>query len=62
VLLQDCSNTLALSEGRLVACVGVSDLVVVVQEDRTQDVKKVVDRLKQLGRTESAIHRKVFWH
>jgi mannose-1-phosphate guanylyltransferase/mannose-6-phosphate isomerase len=37
----------------------MSDLV--VQEDRTQDVKKVVDRLKQLGRTESAIHRKVFW-
>jgi mannose-1-phosphate guanylyltransferase/mannose-6-phosphate isomerase len=29
VLLQDCANTLALSEGRLVACVGVSDLVVV---------------------------------
>ena len=28
VLLQDSHNTLALSEGRLVACVGVSDLVV----------------------------------
>jgi mannose-1-phosphate guanylyltransferase/mannose-6-phosphate isomerase len=52
VLLQDCENTLALSEGRLVACVGVSDLVVVEtadailvsHKDRTQDVKKIVDR------------------
>ena len=68
VLLQDCSNTLAFSEGRLVACVGVSDLVVVetadailvVHKDKTQDVKKIVDRLKQQGRAESAIHRKVF--
>ncbi len=68
VLLQDCHDTLALSEGRLVACVGVSDLVVietadailVAHKDRTQDVKKIVDRLKQQGRSESSIHRKVF--
>ncbi len=68
VMLQDCNNTLALSEGRLVACVGVRDLVVVetadailvAHKDHTQDVKKVVDRLKKLGRAESAIHRKVF--
>jgi mannose-1-phosphate guanylyltransferase/mannose-6-phosphate isomerase len=68
VLLQDCENTLALSEGRLIACVGVSDLVVVetadailvVHKDKTQDVKKIVDRLKGQGRSESTIHRKVF--
>lgn len=68
VLLQDCSNTLALSEGRLVACVGVSDLVVietadailVAHKDKTQDVKKIVDILKKQGRAEGAIHRKVF--
>ena len=68
VLLQDCRNTLALSDSRLVACVGVSDLVVVetpdailvAHKDRTQDVKKIVDMLKQLGRTEGQIHRKVF--
>ena len=68
VLLQDCHDTLALSEGRLVACVGVSDLVeietadaiLVAHKDRTQDVKKIVDRLKQQGRSESSIHRKVF--
>lgn len=68
VLLQDCSNTLAISEGRLIACVGVSDLVVVetadailvVHKDKTQDVKKIVDILRQQGRPESSIHRKVY--
>jgi mannose-1-phosphate guanylyltransferase/mannose-6-phosphate isomerase len=68
VLLQDCHNTLALSEGRLIACVGVSDLVVVetadailvVHKDKTQDVKQIVDSLKKQGRTEGSIHRKVF--
>ena len=68
VLLQNCRNTLALSDGRLVACVGVSDLVVVetadailvAHKDQTQDVKKIVDALKKLGRPEGSIHRKVF--
>ncbi len=68
VLLQDCRNTLAFSDGRLVACVGVSDLVVVetadailvVHKDQTQHVKKIVDALRKLGRSEGSIHRKVF--
>jgi len=68
VLLQDCNNTLAISEGRLIACVGVSDLVVVetadailvVHKEKTQDVKKIVDILKQQGRPESSVHRKVY--
>jgi mannose-1-phosphate guanylyltransferase/mannose-6-phosphate isomerase len=68
VLLQDCANTLALSEGRLIACVGVSDLIVVetadailvAHKDKTQDVKKIVDRLKAQTRSEGSIHRKVF--
>ncbi len=68
VMLQDCENTLALSEGRLVACVGVSDLVVietadailVSHKDKTQDVKKIVDRLRAGKRSEGSIHRKVF--
>ena len=68
VLLQNCSNILAVSEGRLVACVGVSDLIVVetadavlvAHKDKTQDVKKIVDSLKQQGRPEGHIHRKVF--
>jgi mannose-1-phosphate guanylyltransferase / mannose-6-phosphate isomerase len=68
VLLHDSSNTLALSAGRLIACVGVSDLVIVetadailvAHKDKTQDVKKIVDSLKAAGRSEGQIHRKVF--
>jgi mannose-1-phosphate guanylyltransferase/mannose-6-phosphate isomerase len=68
VMLHDCENTLALSEGRLVACVGVSDLVVVEtadailvsHKDQTQEVKKIVDRLRAEKRAEGSIHRKVF--
>lgn len=68
VLLHDTRNTLALSEGRLLACVGVDDLIVVetadavlvAHKDKTQDVKKIVDRLKQTQRSEGQYHRKVF--
>jgi len=68
VLMENCHNTLAVSEGRLVACVGVSDLVVVetddailvVHHDATQDVKKVVDRLKAEQRSIATLHRKVY--
>lgn len=68
VMLQDSRNTLALSEGRLIACVGVDDLIVVETADailvahknKTQDVKKIVDRLKRAGRSEGQTHRKVF--
>lgn len=68
VMLHDSRNTLALSEGRLIACVGVDDLIVVETADailvahknKTQDVKKIVDRLKGAGRTEGQTHRKVF--
>jgi mannose-1-phosphate guanylyltransferase / mannose-6-phosphate isomerase len=67
-IMQDCANTLALSDSRLVACVGVSDLIVVETADavlvahksRTQDVKAIVDQLKQRNRPESQVHRKVF--
>ena len=68
VMLQDCSNMLAFSSGRLIACVGVSDLIVVetadailvAHKDKTQDVKKMVDGLKKMGRPEGSMHRKVF--
>ncbi len=68
VLLYDCRNTLAMAEGRLVACIGVEDLIVVETPDailvahksKTQDVKKVVDHLKREGRAEGQLHRKVF--
>ena len=68
VVLHDCRNTLAMSASRLVACVGVEDMVVIETSDailvsprnRTQEVKKIVDHLKQAGRTEGQLHRKVF--
>lgn len=68
VLLHDCNNTLTISSSRLVTCVGVDDMVVietpdavlVVHKDKTQDVKKIVDRLKAAGRSEGHLHRKVF--
>jgi len=68
VILHDCTDMLALSGSRLVACVGVSDLVVVETPDavlvahksKTQDVKKIVDTLKKQGRAEGLLHRKVY--
>ena len=67
VLLHDCRNTLAMSAGRLVACIGVDDLVIVetpdailiAHKDKTQEVKRIVDRLKLDGRAEGQLHRKV---
>lgn len=68
VLLHECQNTLVISENRLVACVGVDDLAVietpdailVAHKDRTQDVKKIVDTLRQSGRAEVLLHRKIY--
>ena len=68
VLLEGCSNTLAVSESRLVACVGLNDVVVVETDDAvlvahhsaTQDVKKVVDRLKADKRSVAQWHRKIY--
>jgi mannose-1-phosphate guanylyltransferase/mannose-6-phosphate isomerase len=68
VLLDDCHNMLVMAEHRLVACVGVEDMVVVETADavlvahmnKTQHVKKIVDSLKRQGRPEGELHRKVF--
>ena len=56
------------SERRLVATIGVEDLVIidtpdatlVARKDRVQDVKAVVDALNAAGRTEHLSHRKVY--
>jgi mannose-1-phosphate guanylyltransferase len=61
-------NTLARSESRLVALVGVDDLVVVetkdavliARKDRVQDVKQVVERIKAEDRSEHINHRQVY--
>ena len=68
VFLQDCRNSLVMSGSRLVACIGVDDLIVVEtpdallisHKDKTQEVKQVVERLKSEDRSERQLHRKVF--
>ena len=68
VLLQDTRNTYVRSEKKLIATVGVEDLVItesddailVAHKDRVQDVKKVVEQLKLENRTEAKLHRKVY--
>ena len=68
VLLEDCRNTYVSAESRLVAAVGLDDMVIVETKDctlvarksRSQDVKNIVDRLKQLKRGEAELHRQVF--
>jgi mannose-1-phosphate guanylyltransferase / mannose-6-phosphate isomerase len=67
VMLHGTTDTLAFSESRLVACVGVHDLIVVETPDavlvahkaHTQDVKKIAERLKRETRSEAHSHRKV---
>ncbi len=68
VLLEDCRDTFVSAESRLVAAVGLDDIVIVETKDstlvarksRSQDVKAIVDRLKSLKRGESERHRQVF--
>ena len=68
VLFEGSRNTLVHSASRLVAAIGCEDMVVVETPDavmvahksRTQDVKKIVTRLKEDGRQLAHTHRKVY--
>lgn len=68
VLTHDTRNTLIHAEHRLVASVGLDDLLVVETADavlvanksHAQDVKKIVEQLKLDGRSESLVHRRVY--
>jgi len=68
VIIEDCKGCFCLSTGRLVAVVGLRDQVVmetkdavlVVPRERSQDVKKIVERLKKAGRDEAFCHKKVY--
>ncbi len=68
VMLEGTTGSYVHAESRLVALIGVKDLVVVetsdavlvVHKDKTQDVKKVVDQLKANKRPETEQHREVF--
>src|SRR5438874_8758281 len=68
VLSEDTHGSYLYSQSRLVAAVGLKDHVVietkdavlVAPKDRVQDVKQLVERLKELGRSEYSLHREVF--
>ena len=68
VIAEDCRNTLVMAEGRLVALLGLDDIVVVdtddallvAHKDRVQQVKNIVTRIKQDGRPQASLHRKVY--
>lgn len=61
-------DTLAISQSRLVALVGLSeavvvetpDAVLVAHKNHLQEVKDVVAQLKREGRTEAETHRKIY--
>ena len=67
-LAHDSHNTLVRAEHRLVATLGVDDLIIietkdavlVAHKDRSQDVKTLVEQLKTTGRQETISHREVY--
>jgi mannose-1-phosphate guanylyltransferase/mannose-6-phosphate isomerase len=67
-LIHNCEGTYVQAESRLVAAVGLKDLIIVETKDsvlvtgkwQSQDVKELVDRLKESGREETKLHRQVF--
>jgi mannose-1-phosphate guanylyltransferase / mannose-6-phosphate isomerase len=68
VLTHDTHNALLIAQHRLVAVVGVTDVVVVetpdavlvMHKDKAQDVKEIVAKLKAAKRAEYKTHRKVY--
>jgi len=68
VYLDGVKNSLVRAESRMVAAIGVDDLVIVETPDavlvanraRAQDVKKVVEHLKANGRSEHEFHTRVY--
>jgi mannose-1-phosphate guanylyltransferase / mannose-6-phosphate isomerase len=67
VVVEGCTETLVHASSRLVAAVGLNDMVVIETPDavlvssreRSQDVKRIVARLEADGRGEKNLHRKV---
>jgi mannose-1-phosphate guanylyltransferase/mannose-6-phosphate isomerase len=67
-VLEGCTNSLVYGGERLVAGVGLNNVIVVETADavlvadksRTQDVKKIVARLKDQGRSLAHSHRKTY--
>ncbi|HHA0036560.1 TPA: mannose-1-phosphate guanylyltransferase/mannose-6-phosphate isomerase [Yersinia enterocolitica] len=68
VLTEKSNNSYIYSQNRLVAAVGVHNLIIIetkdavliANKDTTQDVKNIVEQLKVAGRSEYLQHREVF--
>ncbi len=68
VIALDCRDTYAWGERRLIALIGLDDVVVVdtddallvARKDRVQQVKEIVRRIKAEKRSEATWHRKVY--
>ena len=68
VIAEDTRNAFLVAEHRCLATVGVEDVIVVetadavlvASKDKAQDVRKIVDRLKEGGRDEHRVHRQVY--
>ena len=68
VLVHDCKDSFIQAESRLVAAVGLRDLIIVETKDsvlvadrhRSQQVKELVNQLKAQDRPEKDLHRQVF--
>ncbi|MHA2939537.1 mannose-1-phosphate guanylyltransferase/mannose-6-phosphate isomerase [Vibrio sp. RC27] len=68
VLIENVSNSYLYSDNKLVTAVGVDGLIIVetkdallvASKDKVQDVKNIVNLLKDQGRTECLIHRETY--
>lgn len=68
VMTLGCENSLILGRDRLIAGIGLEDLllvetddvIVVAKKGESQKVKDVVERLKKLGRKEAVEHTKIY--
>jgi len=68
VIAHDTSNSYLHSQNKLIATLGVDNLVVIdtpdavliADKDKVQNVKEIVNELKAKQRTESTIHREVY--
>ncbi|MGV8935016.1 MAG: mannose-1-phosphate guanylyltransferase/mannose-6-phosphate isomerase [Gallionellaceae bacterium] len=68
VFVAETSNSYVRAESRMVAAIGVKDVVIVetadavlvMHKDFAQDVKQAVEYLKQAERTEHLVHRRVY--
>ena len=68
VVIHKCKRSFIQAESRLVTVVGLDDVIVIETKDSTlvaskdnaQDVKAIVDQLKEADREETRLHRQVF--